>query len=94
MSVFNDNQIFIFGGFVNGGRVNELYELNFVPNQTTLQWSKHKFQSTKDVPCPVPRASHSSIFHENKLYVFGGQDDENNKLNDLWYYDIDTKSWV
>lgn len=27
------------------------------------------------------------------MYVFGGQDDENNKLNDLWEFDSATNSW-
>ena len=25
--------------------------------------------------------------------MFGGQDDENNKLNDLWEFDFTTKTW-
>lgn len=28
-----------------------------------------------------------------KLYIFGGQDDENNKLNDLWEFDLNQSSW-
>jgi N-acetylneuraminic acid mutarotase len=26
----------------------------------------------------------------NLLYVFGGQDEDNNKLNDLWTFDLST----
>lgn len=33
---------------------------------------------------PVPRNSHTSVVDGESLYVFGGQDDENNKLDDLW----------
>ena len=28
------------------------------------------------------------------MYVFGGKDDDNLKLNDLWQFDFQTKSWT
>ena len=28
------------------------------------------------------------------MYIFGGQDDENNKLNDLWEFDIETETFT
>lgn len=30
----------------------------------------------------------------NSVFVFGGQDDENNKLGDLWEFNVTTKAWV
>lgn len=27
------------------------------------------------------------------MYVFGGQDDDNNKLEDLWSFNLTTKTW-
>ena len=42
---------------------------------------------------PKVRASHSNVIHDNKLYVFGGQDDDNNKLGDLWTFDLNSKQW-
>ena len=42
---------------------------------------------------PVARASHSACIYKEKLYVFGGQDDENNKLGDLWEFDTQTSTW-
>lgn len=27
------------------------------------------------------------------MYIFGGKDDENNKLNDLWKYDFTKDEW-
>ena len=32
--------------------------------------------------------------HENCLYVFGGKDDENYKLNDLWKFDLTALTWT
>lgn len=31
--------------------------------------------------------------HSNKLYTFGGQEDENNKLDDLWCFDMVSQKW-
>lgn len=42
---------------------------------------------------PKPRASHSSACWNDKLYVFGGQDDDNNKLDDLWEFDSASGAW-
>jgi len=37
---------------------------------------------------PCERASHSIAHHEGKCYIFGGQDDDNNKLADIWELDL------
>jgi len=39
---------------------------------------------------PKPRSKHSSVIYKNGMYVFGGKDQENNKLNDLWRLDLET----
>lgn len=43
---------------------------------------------------PAGRAGHSAVCHENKVFVFGGQDDHNNKLDDMWCYDASTGAWA
>lgn len=51
----------------------------------TLEWSQLGANS-QDKPCI--RASHSGVIYQNKLHIFGGQDDDNNKLNDFWELDL------
>ena len=34
----------------------------------------------------------SSVCYNNKFYIFGGQDDDNNKLDDLWEFDVAANS--
>ena len=34
------------------------------------------------------------IFQNNSIYVFGGQDDDNNKLGDMWQFDIAQEQWT
>jgi hypothetical protein len=36
----------------------------------------------------VGRTAHSSVLVGNKLYFFGGQDDEIRSLNDVFYLDM------
>ena len=40
------------------------------------------------------RICHSSIFHDNKLIIYGGMADKNTFLNDLWIIDFDFKRSV
>lgn len=39
------------------------------------------------------RASHSTSEYEGNLYVFGGQDDDNNKLDDMWCFNAAANAW-
>ena len=83
-----DDQCFIsFGGFVEGQRVNECYM--GVKSGNTIEWSL--MPSNGDLPCP--RASHSMACHEGKCYIYGGQDDDNSKLGDLWELDIQSNTY-
>lgn len=41
----------------------------------------------------MARASHSASIYGDKMYVFGGQDDDNNKLGDLWEFDMASSAW-
>ena len=91
MSDTSENGFLVFGGFVNGSRVNELCRFS-VPSNQTLEGSVCPQTQAAD-QCPKPRASASSAFYNGKLYVFGGQDDDNNKLDDLWEFDSASSTW-
>ena len=45
-------------------------------------------------PAPSPRAGHAAVLHDGNLYVFGGKDDSNKKLNDLWRFNLANKVWT
>ena len=44
-------------------------------------------------PLPIPRAGHSAVMYDGKMYVFGGKDEDNEKLKDFWRFDFKTKIW-
>lgn len=42
---------------------------------------------------PEPRAAQSAIIQNDLLIVFGGKDEENEKLNDVWAFNLKTHIW-
>jgi N-acetylneuraminic acid mutarotase len=76
----------IFGGFVDGGeRTNELWRFFFATNTWELIVSKEKV--------PTPRAGHSALLRGDTMVIFGGCDQDNEKLNDIWVYNIKASTW-
>lgn len=86
------NYMIVFGGFTFGQRTNDIFRFNF----TTSQWSKIKNEG-KDAP--QPRAGHSAVIRYDEvggdcMYIFGGKDDDNNKLKDTWKFNFKTSTWT
>ena len=61
---------------------------SFISN--TLEW---KLIAHNSPVAPCIRASHSSAVYNGKCYIFGGPDDDNNKLNDFWELDLATETY-
>ena len=75
----------VFGGFSEGYRNNQVYRLN-------LQSNTWEHLLTKGEP-PCPRTGHSAVIYENYMIIFGGKNDENEKVNDVWLLDFKDNSW-
>lgn len=83
-----NGDFYAFGGFVDGSRVNQTALI-------TRDAGTHTFKGEMcseggDIPA---RAGHSTVMCGNALYTFGGQDDDNNKLDDVWMYDTAAHTW-
>ena len=37
---------------------------------------------------PCQRSGHSASLYKDGMYIFGGKNDENNKLDDLWEFNF------
>jgi hypothetical protein len=81
----------VFGGFVNGFRVDEL--LRFKPGSSNNLDCEHLAGGKLKTPGPMIRTSTASAYANGHFYVYGGQDDDNNKLGDMWDYNVATKTW-
>ena len=87
-----DGSFMVFGGFVNGYRVNEL--LRFKPKEN-VSIDCEECPVTKGAGGePCARTGHASGYYNGHFFVFGGQDDDNNKLGDMWDYDCAAKTWT
>lgn len=52
-------------------------------------FKENKWTSVKPTGVsPIGRSSHSAIIYEGGMYVWGGKDEDNNKLNDFWRLDL------
>jgi N-acetylneuraminic acid mutarotase len=78
----------IFGGFTDGARTNEILKYSFNDNM----WIK--VDKNISVLQPTGRSGHSAVIFNNNMYIFGGKDEDNNKLNDLWKLDLATFLWT
>lgn len=43
---------------------------------------------------PRPRTNHTAAYYKHGMYIFGGSDEGNNKLNDLWKFDLKANRWI
>jgi N-acetylneuraminic acid mutarotase len=87
--VYQDYMV-VFGGFAFGERTNSIYKYTFSKNT----WEKIPHKGS-NVPCP--RAGHSAAIRldgaGDHMYIFGGKDDENQKLNDTWKFNLTNLEW-
>ena len=86
VAIIYDQSMIIFGGFEKGERTNTLLKFVFKEKK----WKKYKITEGLQ---PEPRSGHAGVLHNDVLYIFGGKDVENSKLNDLWALDLVTNKW-
>jgi N-acetylneuraminic acid mutarotase len=82
----SDGKMYIFGGFVAGTRTHELHSFDF----TTNEWSELAKECTDG---PKKRAGSTLVSHNGELFVFGGHNEINERLNELWSYNISSDKW-
>lgn len=82
-----NNKIVLFGGFHEGGVLNDLYFLNL----TSLAWETIK----PITPSPPPMAGMASTVIGNKIYITGGCDYRSRKCgSSTFIFDTDALSWT
>ena len=44
---------------------------------------------------PQQRSGHTAVLYlSSQMIIFGGKDDDNNKLDDIWEFDFETRRWT
>lgn len=77
--------ILIFGGFMSGARSNSIYRMDL----SNLTWDSPNIASDK----PCPRAGHSAVSYKSYMYIYGGCNEENDRLNDIWRLNLHKYEW-
>lgn len=80
----------VFGGFVNGCRVNDVIVFKF---DGAVLHAEMIGDATLS-PAPKVRSGMSIGIDGDKLFVFGGQDDDSNKMADMWEFNMETHTWA
>lgn len=92
----NNAMMIVFGGFIGGERgelSNHVLSFNFASQRWETLWENQASQKEEQTPLfPAQRMCHGSCIHDNKLYIFGGAD-EDSKFGDLWCFDLNAKTW-
>lgn len=94
-SVLFDDFIYVFGGYCSGQdfEQHQPIEVNRF-NTRTMQWANltdiYKYREPADVP--FNRYGHTVVSHEDKIYLWGGRDDESS-CNTLYQFDVSTHTW-
>jgi N-acetylneuraminic acid mutarotase len=89
-AVLYQGKMYVFGGFKRGVRTNSVLVFDFA----TSTWEREL--EAADFPggvVPIPRAGHSACVHGDNMYVFGGKDEENEKVKDFWKFSFADSSW-
>jgi hypothetical protein len=76
----------VFGGWDGSKLLNEIWQFELPANR----W---KQVSVVGKACS-PRYRHSACGREGTMYVFGGVDSEQNRLSDLWAYNLNLNQWT
>ena len=87
LSVNDSSLRFVFGGWDGKKCLNDLYEFSF----TSKIWYNVSLSCVGEVPSPRYRLDACSI--SNRLYIFGGVDNQQKKYNTLYEFNHHTKQW-
>lgn len=81
-----EHRMLVFGGGIDGGVLNDVYELDL----NSYTWS---LLSTTG-PKPSPRWDHCAVYNsqDHTMAIFGGRD-LHGAFNDLWVLDLSTLVW-
>ena len=94
----SEDSFYVFAGFVKGKRMNDLHVYSFETKKWECLWELHEvneFSSEEQQKeCPCPRSGQDISYYNNHIYLFGGRNDFNDKLNDTWEFDISAKKWT
>ncbi|KAI7848366.1 hypothetical protein BDC45DRAFT_317847 [Circinella umbellata] len=88
-AVMVEGTMYIWGGERAGRYLSDMacFDTNTYPSNPHWEFI------TPNGDGPSPRAGHTSVIFENKLYIFGGTDGDH-LYNDIWAFDLKARIWM
>ena len=90
-----DNKLYVYGGFDNDYGV--LSDFNMIDCTNFRGKDKNNEKSgwinLNVKGGPGPRHSHSSIYYQGSIYIFGGKVDRFKSTNSIYAYNIKLNKW-
>lgn len=86
-TVVHNRSLLVFGGWDGTKTLNDMYELSL----STYMWYHVQYRSDL-TPSPVYRHT-AVIINNDSLVIFGGVNETNEKFNELYKMDINSKKW-
>ena len=84
--IYNDSDMIIFGGNGTCGKLNDLWNFNFVDKK----WSKISGSNES----PSPRDGHlTSLIYDKYMIIYAGLDNEDNVIHDIYLFDVEKRIW-
>ncbi|OMJ68853.1 hypothetical protein SteCoe_33574 [Stentor coeruleus] len=74
----------VYGGYAAGERSSNVYTFNL---------NSEKWKQAQTSRGPEGRSNHSAVIYKDHMYVFGGTNEEGEKLSDFWKLDLRTNHW-
>ncbi|OMJ69664.1 hypothetical protein SteCoe_32538 [Stentor coeruleus] len=74
----------VYGGYAVGERSSNVYTFNL---------NSEKWKQAQTSKGPEGRSNHSAVIYKDHMYVFGGTNEEGEKLSDFWKLDLRTYHW-
>jgi hypothetical protein len=78
-------KMYIYGGLAKYKTSSNLYELDLA----TLEWKRIETQESS----PPPRSSHTAVFYQGAMIVYGGKNADGDMLGDLWELNLTDFTW-
>lgn len=76
---------------MSGSKTNDIYKFEF--NGTSLVWTEIYKSEDKGNNIPPTRSSHCAGYYGSSMFIYGGEDEDHAKLEDIWEFNFDSKSW-
>ncbi len=81
---------------MEGTKANDVWQLDLTSNTwTCLDVGTHRLNLAKpDDSKPCPRVGMTASYYGGDLYMLNGADEDNDKCNDMWKFNVASKTWT